>query len=275
VLIEPIVVSYNLNATGCTNTNVKLRGAVLSAIFTGAVTSWSSPVITTDNPGLKSCNLPILVAHDIGYTSVVLKDYMSKTVSLWNAYKQPQLASAWPGTAPVSCTANGSTAMALCVAGQPGTIGYGYYRDMVGAGLQFAALEAATAAPGTPVDFMASPLDTATGCTAAAVNNPTIPTTTSSDWSNTSLTDMPLAYPLCAFDYIVAPSRCHFTAGFGALRAFFGAILTEHVQEELPAQGFAALPAHVIDISRAGYGDAPIDSSDVTVQQNPTGLQQC
>jgi ABC-type phosphate transport system substrate-binding protein len=271
VLIEPIVVSYNLD--GCSDgSRINLRSAVLSGIFTGAITKWNDPTITIDNSSLKGCNLPILVAHDTSYTSVILKDYMSKDVPAWNAYKQPQLANAWPGTAPVSCTANGSKAMALCVSGQPGTIGYGYYRDMVGAALPYAALEAGTASAGTPVDFMASPLDAATGCTNAAANSPSIPASTSADWSSTSLTDMPLSYPLCAFDYVVTPSRCHFNTTFSGLRAFLGAIYTDKTQTDLTAAGFAPLPPHVIDIGHAGYGDP---TTDPTVVTNPSQLQQC
>jgi len=272
VLIEPLVVSYNLDAPGCSDVSrVNLRSAVLSGIFTGAIGKWNDSAITLDNPGLKGCNLPILVAHDIGTPSMVLKDYMSKKLSLWNAYKQPQTENSWPGTATVSCTANGSKAMALCVTGQPGMIGYGYYRDMVGAGLPVAALEAGAAAgSGTAVDFMASPLDAATGCSNAAVNNPTIPPTTSSDWSNASLTDMPLTYPLCAFEYIVAASKCHFNVGYNALRAFLGAVYTSQTQSDLDAHGFAALPSHVANIGRAGYGDT---TTDPTVVQNPSPLQ--
>ena len=269
VLIEPLVVSYNL--TGCGNVGqVNLRSAVLSGIFTGAINRWSDPTIAVDNPNLRNCNLPILVAHDIGTPSMVLKDYMSKKVGLWNAYKQPQTENVWPGTATVSCTANGSKAMALCVTGQPGMIGYGYYRDMVGAGLPVAGLEAGAAtSQASGVDFMSAPLDASKGCSNAAVNNPTIPQTTSSDWSSASLTDMPLTYPLCSFEYIVAATKCHFHVGYNALRAFLGAVLTPQVQDDLTRYGLAPLPAHVIDIGRKGYGDT---TTDPTVLANPQPL---
>ena len=248
ILIEPIVVSYNLDAPGCSVGTLNLRSNVLSLIFTGQITTWKDPALTTaDNRGLQNCNLPILVAHDVGNATLAFKDYLGKrTKGVWDAYKQPQLVDAWPNLAPVSCTANGSAAMALCVEGQPGMIGYGYYRTMVGAGLPMAALDDPS---GT---FQSKPLDANTGCTNAALANPTIPATTSLDWSNTSLTDMPLSYPICAFDYLVAAATCHRALGYSGLKAFLGAVYAD--QAELPRYGYAPLPTTVTTITAAGYG---------------------
>ena len=60
-LLDGFSVGYNL--AGCNVTQpVNLRGAVLAAIFSGAVTNWSDPTIVVDNPDLANCRLRIQVA---------------------------------------------------------------------------------------------------------------------------------------------------------------------------------------------------------------------
>lgn len=280
IFIEPIVVTYNLNAPGCTGTSrVNLRSQVLSLIFMGQITRWNNQLITQDNSSLSSCNLPILVAHDIGQASSVFKDYLSKRNSQWVPYKQPQLADAWPSQAPVSCTANGSRAMALCVAGQPGMIGYGYYRYIhLEAGLPVAGVDnqsgtsnvsTNTSSPGVPsLGFQSTPLDPTNGCQAAATNNPNEPQTTNADWSNASITDPATGYPICAFDFVVAHTQCAIHVSYTGLRAFLGAVYLSSVQNDLIAHGFAPLPDNVVQTSEAGIGNQ-------TTVPNPAHLGQC
>lgn len=263
IFIDPVVVTYNLDAPGCQVSRVDLRSQVLSLIFMGQITTWNNQLILQDNSGLQGCNLPILVAHDIGITSAVLKDYLSKRNPQWAAYKQPQLSDAWPGTSPVSCTANGSRAMALCVAGQPGMIGYGYYRFITGAGLPIAGLDNASGTSSTDpskpgVGFQAAPLDPTTGCTAVAQNSPTVPPTTSADWSNASLTDPVAGYPLCAFDFLVAHVACaRNVVSYQGLRAFLGAVYLDQTQTDLERNGFAPLPSSVISVAEQGFNSSP------------------
>jgi ABC-type phosphate transport system substrate-binding protein len=248
------VVTYDLN--GCQVGNLTLRSQVLSLILMGKITSWNDPLLRQDNPGLASCNLPILVAHDIGVTSSILKDYLSKRNSQWTAYRAPQLSQAWPGSSPVSCTANGTRPMALCVAGRPGTLGYGFYRDIVDAGLPIAQVDG----PAGAWDNKNSILD---GCTAAAGDknapNPfaLMPPTASGDWGNTSLTDtaQPGAYPICSFDFIVAATGCrysHSIVNYHALAAFLESVLSDYTQTQLPSHRFAQLPPSLQAFSTAG-----------------------
>jgi phosphate transport system substrate-binding protein len=256
VTLEPVVVTYNLNATGCSVGTLKLRSQVLSAIFTGRVTRWNDPLLTADNLGLSSCNLPILVAHDIGVTSSILKDYMSKRVPAWAPYRQPELADSWPGSAPVACTSNGSRPMALCVSGKPGMIGYGFYREIVPAGLPVAAVD-------NPTGFWAgaAPSDVLDGCTAAAGSgtaaNPVVPAAANQDWSNASLTDtaLPNSYPICTFDFVVAATSCrnpHTLISYQSLVAFLDAALSDYAQLQLPGAGFAKLPGSITSLSHSG-----------------------
>ena len=131
--LQPLVITYNLPDTkACgNNATVQLSSLALSGISSGAVTKWNDQLITKDNSTMTGCNLPNLVAHDLGTASTVLKDYLSKRNPQWKAYEQASintsqqasLANQWPPTAPESCTANGSQAMSLCVEGQQGAIG--------------------------------------------------------------------------------------------------------------------------------------------------------
>jgi ABC-type phosphate transport system substrate-binding protein len=259
LFIEPVVVTYNLDAPGCQTSRVNLRSQVLSLIFMGQISTWNNNLIVQDNGGLSGCNLPILIAHDIGITSSIFKDYLSKRNPQWAAYKQPQLADAWPSQSPVSCTANGSRAMALCVAGQPGMIGYGYYRFITQAQLPVAGVDntsgtsgSATASPG--VGFQSAPFDKDTGCSAVAANSPVVPASTNSDWSTASLTDPATGYPICAFDFLVAHTSCaRNVVSYQGLRAFLGAVYLDSTQADLAAHGFAPLPTNITSTAQAGF----------------------
>ena len=46
------VLMYNLQINGGRVTNLRLSGANIAKIFTGAVTSWDDPALAADNPGL-------------------------------------------------------------------------------------------------------------------------------------------------------------------------------------------------------------------------------
>ncbi|HEV7678964.1 MAG TPA: substrate-binding domain-containing protein [Candidatus Dormibacteraeota bacterium] len=245
--LEPLVVTYNLNAPGCDSGAVKLSSTVLSAIFTGVVTTWSQ-VATLDqanDANLAHCSLPILVAHDVGVTSSIFKDYLSKRNPVWSGYKQPQLAASWPGNAPVSCTANGSAAMALCVLGRPGTIGYGFYRAINAAGLPMAQVDNAAHA-----FYDAQATSPIAGCTAAAdpAQNPSVPQQSSQDFGTATLTDVPVGYPICTFDFLTAPNNICAKPNIGranlqTIYAYLTSVYTPFSQGHLSQRGFAPLPA--------------------------------
>jgi ABC-type phosphate transport system substrate-binding protein len=265
--LQPLLITYNLpNSSQCQTAALQASPRLLNAIFTGVVTRWNDQLVTAENSGLGSCNAPILVAHDVGIASAVLKDYLSKQNAQWNAYKDPAAADAWPATAPTSCTANGSDAMALCVLGRPGTIGYGFYHAIHRAGLPWAAVAttAGNVSTSSPLSsqpagyFTGSPVD---GCTTAAETYPAFASSnqsplTRSDWSAISLTDWAQGYPICTFNFLVtATSICrssadvHTSRGF---RAYLGAILSPYGQRKLAEQGYSRLPDNVLGIDSAG-----------------------
>ena len=238
--VQPLVVTYNLPDNPACQGSVRLSSITLSLIFSGQVKSWDDAKIVNQpggaNPNLAGCAVPILVAHDVGVATYVLKDYLSKRGPQWNAYKQSQLLSAWPGNPTVACTANGSRAMALCVLGRPGTIGYGFYGDISGAGLPIASVD--NSAGQFPAD---SPV---AGCTTAAATDPAVPATPNADWSSASLTDWAQGYPICAFNFMVTSSDpCPgYVPGYG-LKAWLDAVLSDYSQGQLAARGISPLPS--------------------------------
>lgn len=54
------VFMYNLTINGQQVTNLRLSGANIAKIFTGAITNWSNPAIAADNPDLQLPNEPIV-----------------------------------------------------------------------------------------------------------------------------------------------------------------------------------------------------------------------
>ena len=248
---QPLVITYNLPDTQqCKVTDtpdspgnklpihpqLMLSSLALSGIFSGAVTKWNDTLITGNNSELANCNMPLLVAHDLGTASSVLKDYLSKRNPHWKAYTQASLANQWPPTAPVSCTANGSVAMALCVEGQPGSIGYGFYHDIHNAGLPIALVDNAS------LQFPnVSPPE---GCQTAAATDPVVSAAkNNTDWSNISITDWAQGYPICAFNFVVSfqnpcthyvPDMAFMGLVFAAISPYGQALLTEHGYGPLP-----------------------------------------
>jgi ABC-type phosphate transport system substrate-binding protein len=252
IYLDPLVVTYNIGS--CSISPVQLGSSTLSSIFNGTFTNWNQV------PGMTSCNLPILVAHDIDTASFIFKDYLSKRNPTWHAYKQPQLATSWPGNATVACTANGSEAMAMCVLGRPGMIGYGFYGAIHAAGLPVAQVDSAAG-------FYTGPVQA--GCTAAADGppnpaqpgtltgqpNPVVPSSTQADWSNASLSDSAWGYPICAFNFITLPSHlCQNNVYHDpqVTKAFLEGVLTDYTQKILVAHGFAALPTSVMNLEASG-----------------------
>jgi len=235
--LQPLSVTYNL--AGCTvSGTVTLSPADLDRIFTGKTPSWSTIV-----PG---CSLPILVAEDVGTASTVLKTYLSRTSgdAAWAAYTQGPGASSWPAGVTPSCWANGSEAMALCVRGRPGMIGYGAYSDITRAGLPSAFLGAASAGGASaPVSYTGDPL---TGCTTAAAGLPTVPTQTTDptqDWSTAWIVTNPTAgYAVCWGEFLVVPTQNAYEVPLGPLCGYMQAVYADSTQAQLPALGYSPLP---------------------------------
>jgi ABC-type phosphate transport system substrate-binding protein len=283
IFLEPLAVSYNLDDPSCggKDTVLQLSSHTLSLIFSGVITQWNQVPLfertSTADGVLNNCKLPILVAHDLGIASSLFKTYLANRNPQWQPFTQPQLAASWPTIAPVACTANGSAAMALCILGQPGMIGYGYYRNIHAAGLPLASVDNAART------FFQG--DAQEGCTIAATN-PQVPTNPATFWPSPFVVDDPRGptdengqpvtsgqapYPICGFDFAtskqdpcVLPSQAGPIIGF---LAWLGAVNTVEAQKSLRAAGYASLPPALIN---GNIGEMP-DPSQLFIS-SPTQL---
>jgi len=77
---------YNLKINGKRVTNLRLSGANIAKIFTGAITNWNDPALQKDNPGLAMPNKTIVpvIRSDGSGTSAQFTLWMSKQFpSIW------------------------------------------------------------------------------------------------------------------------------------------------------------------------------------------------
>ncbi|MHB8572492.1 MAG: substrate-binding domain-containing protein [Candidatus Dormibacteria bacterium] len=257
MLVDPLAVIYNVSCAG--SEPLQLSSSTLGLIFSGAITNWGDTTIQADNPNnsnLKSCLVPIRVAHDVGTTSLVFKDYLGKRNPHWRTFAEPQFLSTWPGVAHVACSASGGANMVACVGAQPGTIGYAEYRYVQGSGVAVVQVD-------NPAHQFSAP--SLSGCTSAADNNPTVPKTDLGSWSQASLTDSASGYPLCFFLYdltwqapfTTAPDRYStpvWRNNWDFTHCWLGVPSTQNPsvtctpnpQTLLPGIGYASLPASVV-----------------------------
>ena len=80
---------YNLTNGGKQITNLRLSGAVLTKIFTGAITSWDDAAIKADNPGLtlpKRKIVPVVRSDGSGSTAQFTTWMANQHQGLWDAY---------------------------------------------------------------------------------------------------------------------------------------------------------------------------------------------
>lgn len=245
--IDGLAVSYNV---GCPAPEVKLTSTALSKIFSGLVSRWNDPLITADNPALATCDQSIRVAvrADPSEATTVFKDYLSKRNPQWRSYREGQLAHRWPPTLLDPCRGRGDAGMVGCIAGQPGSIGYVSFREAFRHGL-------ATAAVGNRTGFVAPGYR---ACTRAA-EVPAYPPRADLDWSQVSLTDPAVGYPICRLEFALAfekmsPAYAGLVsiAQVRTVRDYLVTSLAEETQRRLPRYGVAPLSETLLGIARDG-----------------------
>lgn len=247
IAVDPTAVAANL---ACSSEPLVLRSSVLSLIYTGLVTRWDDPLLVADNPGLAGCLVPIRVAvrADADHRTTVFTDYLAKRNRQWTALSR---AGRWPPTLHPACRGQGEAGMATCVAGYPGAVGYLSFDEAVNRGLKTALVENGA---GQPVAV------TPEACTeAAAAATAAYPVMTTDDWSEVSLADAPLGYPICHLHFALAFKYGTFAYGsrvaVGELRTlvdYLGTVVGAGSQERLPGLGYGKLPENLRRLALAG-----------------------
>ncbi len=275
---------YNLVIGGKKVTNLRLGGATLAKIFTGAITRWNDPAIASDNPNLALPAIPIVpvVRSDGSGTSAQFSAWMrSQYPDIWSAFCQKVGRGANCGITSNYPTIPGSSFVAQ--SGSNGVSGYVAQPQYVGA---ITYVEYAYALNSrSPVakilnksGYYTEPTaaNVAVSLLGAQINNDE----SSPDYLTQQLTGVynnadPRTYPLSSYSYMIIPTALEygFTLDKGlTLAAFTNYFLCEG-QQQAEVLGYSPLPINLVsaglDQVRKIPGGNPA-TVDIAKCNNPT-----
>ncbi|MGA2838073.1 MAG: phosphate ABC transporter substrate-binding protein PstS [Acidimicrobiales bacterium] len=251
------VFMYNLMIDGQRVTNLRLSGANIAKIFTGAITNWDDPALAADNPGLQLPDQTIVpvVRSDGSGTSFELSQWMiSQEPSSWNAYcakvgRAPNCgASSFYPTVTGMIAQNGDQGVANYVAANyaQGAIGYvNYYYALQ---LHFPVVQMLNAAgyytEPTPQNVAVSLLQDQVDTT--DVNNPALYLT--QQLSGVYTDPDPRTYPLSSYGYLILPTTVgnSFTTAKGATLAAYSYYAMCQGQSEVSSLGYSPMPINLV-----------------------------
>lgn len=273
---------YNLVIGGKRVTNLRLGGATVSKIFTGAITRWNDPSIVADNPALSLPAIPIVpvVRSDGSGTSAQLSSWIrSQFPDIWNGLCQKAgrpnncgITSNYPAL-PGFKAQSGSNGVAGYVA-QPqyvGSITYVEYSYALNS--HFPVAKVLNAA-----GFYTEP--TAGNVAVALLKAQINQDQTSTDYLTSILSGVytnpdPRTYPLSSYSYMLVPTALEygFTNDKGLTLAAFANYFLCEGQQQADVLGYSALP---INLAQAGLDQVLKipggDPKDVNIAKcnNPT-----
>lgn len=136
VTAGPVCLIYNLPDL---KAPLRLSGATVAKIFTGQLTNWQDPAITSENPGATLPRAAIIVMHrsDGSGTTSIFTNYLSSVSPIWKMKYHQGLTVNWP----VGVASNGSNAVLNAVKGSVGAIGYAELAYAKKAGLPVASIQ--------------------------------------------------------------------------------------------------------------------------------------
>jgi phosphate transport system substrate-binding protein len=138
-IVSPVTVSYKLSGVS----KLQLTADTIAGIFSGAITTWNDPAIKGDNPkaNLPSTKITICRRSDSSGTTQNFTTYLQTAApTKWTLGAAATVS--WPAG---SVGNNGSTAVATCVAGTDGAVGYIDFSDAKATkGISFASVKNAS-----------------------------------------------------------------------------------------------------------------------------------
>ncbi|MDR7182988.1 phosphate transport system substrate-binding protein [Microbacterium trichothecenolyticum] len=263
---------YNLNIGGKRVTNLRLSGAVITKIFTGAITKWNDPAVQADNPGLAMPDKAIvpIVRSDGSGTSAQFSLWMSKQhPDLWTSGMRSQFP-----TPPNGKAQKGSDGVSGYVAQNygEGAITYVEYSYAIEQGFPVAKVLNAA-------DYYVEPTadSVAVALLQAQINN----NVGSSDYLTQILDGVynnadPRTYPLSSYSYMIVPTALGgktFTEAKGATLGTFASYMLCEGQQQAEDLGYSPLPMNLVlagfeQIKRIpGAGGSNVDPNSCN---NPT-----
>lgn len=272
---------YNLKIGGVRVSNLRLSGAVITKIFTGAITKWNDRAIQADNPGLKMPNkgiVPVVRSDGSGSTAQFTL-WMSKQHSaLWNAFCGKigravpcGLTSQYPtfGTAKAQSGSSGVAGYVSQDYGE-GAITYVEYSYALEAGFPVAKV---LNAGGYYVEPTANSV-------AVALLKADINTTPGASYLTQILDGVynnrdPRTYPLSSYSYMIVPTEVGgvFTAKKGTTLGAFANYMLCEGQQQAAALGYSPLPMNLVLAGFAQIKRVPgavTTGIDINKCNNPT-----
>jgi len=246
----PLAISaqtINYNLPGLNGANIKIDGATLAAIYSGAVTQWDDPAIKAMNPGVALPHqtvIPVRRAEGSGDT-FIFTQFLDFSADKWENNPGYGSTVSWPNVA-AEKTATGNDGLVSALAANPYSIGYvgiSYGADIAKAGLGTAMVENQNG------KFLLPTPETIAD--AAAQLDPRTP-----PYERISLVYAPgdNSYPLISYEYaVVAKSQAN-AATADALRAFLRWSISEtggNAENYLKPVGFIPLPDFIRGLSDA------------------------
>lgn len=251
---------YNLIINGQRVTNLRLSGANITKIFTGAITNWSDPALAADNPGLTLPNrpiVPVVRSDGSGSTAQLTAWMINQYPSVWNSY------CAKSGRAPAcgetsffpTITEDVAQAGDLGVATYvqqnyaDGAIGYVNYSYALNA--HFPVVEMLNSAGyytlPTPQNVAVSLLKAVVDTT--DVNNPALYLT--ENLTGVYTDPDPRTYPLSSYSYLILPTKVagSFNTAKGATLAAYSYYAMCQGQQEVASIGYSPMPINLVQAS--------------------------
>ncbi|GAA3297503.1 phosphate ABC transporter substrate-binding protein PstS [Streptomyces cinereospinus] len=276
---------YNLKVNGRMVTNLRLSGATVARIFTGAITRWNDPAIRADNPGLTmpARTITPVVRSDGSGTSAQFTTWMSKEHgAVWSDY----CGRTGRGGGNCGMTSNYPLLSGSAMVSKSGSLGVsGHVRQPSGEGAITYVEYSYAKNTGFPVakvlnrdGYYVEPTaaSVAVALTKAEINR--------NERSVTYLTQIldgvyrnadPRTYPLSSYSYMILPTKeeAGFTKAKGNSLGTFGRYFLCDGQQQADRLGYSPLPKNLVE---AGFEQlrkvpgAPTGSININECRNPT-----
>ncbi|MER5209512.1 phosphate ABC transporter substrate-binding protein PstS [Streptomyces sp. NPDC002838] len=231
----PIALAYNLPGVS----KLVLDAPTLAKVFDSQITKWDDPAIAKLNPGTELPSTPIQASH---------RSDSSGTTDNFTSYLSAAAPSAWPyghskeWMAQGGQSAEGSSGLVEQVKKTVGAIGYVELSYAIARDIPTVAI--ATGAP-APVD--ASVLTASKAIADSKVADDDDDLVLKLDYA----TKAPGAYPIAMVTYEIVCDKGNKPATWSATKAFLTYIASTEGQEDLSFQGYATLPASIVDKVRS------------------------
>jgi phosphate transport system substrate-binding protein len=255
--VTPIYFPTFLGAIGVpTNvsgaTTLQFSGKTLADIFDGTVTTWNSPEIAAENPGvtLPSAAITVCVRADSSGTSSNFSGYLGKESATF-LQKVGAASKTPPWTAPHLSAAPKNSGVLQCVKSNSNSIGYADMADVTSAG--DTNLVAKVKAPGGAYVSPTIAAVTAAGTT-AKISTPVVPKTLQASLLNSTAAG---AYPITITTFVLAYSnyqQASMTKALAGTQSFLNYAYGSTAQTALTALGDAPLPSSILSVAKSQVG---------------------